>query len=185
MPLHCSQPSLYIFATKGAVLSQPIDEFKPLGRLNKQVIRQFIEFGCPRQLFLNLGRGDDRWMDPVREIRTPKGPVRQPELLLNMGREYEQDVYTRLRFGGLHVRLHLGAHDTIVPGQWSPQWGRELAQSLAPGGSLFLLEYEWPTPSTMLTWMMGLGPGQETPHRQALGVVQARHHVVRAPTGAP
>jgi hypothetical protein len=139
------------------------DENKPDGHLNKEVLRRFIEFGCDRQLALDLGRHDERWLDPPRAIASIKRPGRSPDLLLEMGQIYEQDVYARLRHSSLSVEHAVGSHDHVVSRTITPSLWRQYAAQVPRGSARVLLEHEWQTPENVLTWILDTFPGTAIP----------------------
>lgn len=147
--------------------AQPNDNAQPptrhRGRLNKEVIRQFVEFGCERQLFVSLGQGDARWMDPPRPLFNPQPPTRSPEFLLERGRAYEQDVYARLTYNIFMVLRNEGAQGQLVPSYFTPQHGERLRALASQEGFILLLEHQWETPESMLRWMLGLKDQPEAP----------------------
>jgi hypothetical protein len=137
------------------------------GQLNKKVIHEYVEFNCQRQLFLNMGEQDPRWVSPVRKLAKGSGPVRTADLLLKMGREYEQDVYARLlHTSNLDVRASRGRQDHVVPTPISARGFAGLHASMMSSKAhraALLLEYEWKTPRALLTWMLGIDEGSEIP----------------------
>ena len=138
------------------------------GKLNKSVIRDFIEFGCERQLFWNLGEGDPRWMETPRRHTHTGQQVRKPELLLQMGREYEQDVYARLLHSPLRVERSMGAHGRVVHTRLKAEGFARLREELRDSGrsGLVMLEHEWGTPSSLLHWILNSTPEGPIPVAQ-------------------
>lgn len=62
----------------------------------KNFFTRFIDDKCDRQLFLKLCQNNPNWMDPLRDIAKLKRPVRTNEYILNLGKAYEQKVYSFL-----------------------------------------------------------------------------------------
>lgn len=64
-------------------------------RLNKKNLGDFLESSCDRQLFANLGIGDQRWISPPH---TFERPTRQfvGNYIIKLGKEYETQVYNSL-----------------------------------------------------------------------------------------
>lgn len=135
------------------------------GHLNKSIIKEYIEFGCERQLFWNMAQGDTRWMIPARNPKRTNGMVRKPELLLQMGKDYEQDVYARLLNSPLDVRCSQGSHDRIVTHSIDRDAMLALHNDLRHSTSecLVLLEHEWATPERLLRWILDLGDEEAIP----------------------
>ncbi|GAG84118.1 unnamed protein product, partial [marine sediment metagenome] len=64
---------------------------------SKQVLTRFIQTECERQLFLDLARPKPAlWLNPNREIEKPKRIHRGNQNLEELGRKYEQMVYSQL-----------------------------------------------------------------------------------------
>ena len=135
------------------------------GHLNKSIIKEYIEFGCERQLFWNMARGDARWMTPARPPRHSRGGAREPELLLQMGRDYEQDVYARLLNSAIDVRFVMGSHDRVVSRRFDPDHLGDLHDELRASreDGILLLEHEWRTPPQLLRWILDLEPSDVVP----------------------
>ncbi|MCY3412594.1 MAG: AAA family ATPase [Candidatus Heimdallarchaeota archaeon] len=69
-----------------------------VSELSKTILDAYIAHQCERQLFINLGRNDSRWMSPVVEIAKLESIRRGPPgMLAQMGKDYEQKVYASLR----------------------------------------------------------------------------------------
>ena len=62
----------------------------------KNFFTRFIEDKCDRQLFLKLCQNNPNWMDPIRKIAKLKRPVKKNDYILNLGKLYEQKVYSFL-----------------------------------------------------------------------------------------
>ncbi len=68
-----------------------------MGEFSKQTLTSYIDNDCERQLFLNLGKKDPRWISPLEEIEKlvsiRRGP---PGQATEFGKKYEQMVYRSL-----------------------------------------------------------------------------------------
>ena len=151
-------------------MTEPSEPLLPAGKLNKQVIKKFIEFGCLRQLFLYLAIGDPRWMQPPRPLRRAPREGTSPQLLYDMGQDYEQAVYRRLRSSLIrdHVRVAMRVHDEITQTDVSPEGWRRLHEELARTAPLILLEHQWEPPPRFFGELfdpeLPQAPVVDTPH---------------------
>ncbi|MHA1854804.1 MAG: hypothetical protein ACTSYY_02075, partial [Promethearchaeota archaeon] len=68
-----------------------------MGRLNKNVLSQFSEFECERQLFINLGMNDSDWIVPGYKIIPSNRRKKSSQLAFDIGKEYEQAIYSNLK----------------------------------------------------------------------------------------
>ncbi|MHA1747719.1 MAG: hypothetical protein ACTSYF_03650, partial [Promethearchaeota archaeon] len=68
-----------------------------MGRLNKNVLSQFSEFECERQLFINLGLDDPDWILPGYKIIPSNRRKKSSQLAFDIGKEYEQAIYSNLK----------------------------------------------------------------------------------------
>ncbi len=63
-----------------------------MGKFDKRALSMWADFECERQLFINLGRDDENWIKPMREIEKEKRK-RVNAQGFNMGRDYEEIIY--------------------------------------------------------------------------------------------
>ncbi|MBY9008061.1 MAG: hypothetical protein KGD63_15070 [Candidatus Lokiarchaeota archaeon] len=70
---------------------------------SKQLISRYIETECERQLFLDIAQKfPEKWYTDKRKIERPKYIRKNVELLKELGKKYENDVYsTLLKFKGI------------------------------------------------------------------------------------
>lgn len=65
---------------------------------NKTLLQSYIITRCDRRLFLELSRKKPTlWLYPVRSTLTPKRRPLTSKLLQKLGKDYEQQVYSRLK----------------------------------------------------------------------------------------
>lgn len=138
----------------------------PKTHLNKQVLGDFLEANCERQLFLNLGEGNPKWIQPYREIKEPQRK-KIANLVVKLGKIYEEAVYDQLL-------LHNSGLVSINPHWREEETGEELTVeylnklydilSSDPNFNTFcLLEYDFETPEAFIRDLFGLDPSEDIP----------------------
>lgn len=71
---------------------------KNKNNFNKTLLQSYVITRCERRLFFELSKNKPKfWLDPVRQIIKPERKPLTSELLQELGKEYEQKVYTRLK----------------------------------------------------------------------------------------
>lgn len=77
------------------------DEFFPkcfeMGKINKNILSQYSEFECERQLYINLGLQDPDWILPGHIIKPSNRRKKSSQLAFDIGSEYEQTIYLNLK----------------------------------------------------------------------------------------
>ncbi len=68
-----------------------------MGRLDKNILSQFSEFECERQLYINLGLDDPDWILPGYKIIESNRRKKSSQLAFDIGKEYEQAIYSNLK----------------------------------------------------------------------------------------
>jgi len=153
-----------------------------MGELNKIVFKHFVDFECDRQLLLDLGEGDARWIAPVRAIA--RDPWKSPSSgLAQLGKEYERLVYSVLSRNRRARYTTSTSHDAIVaPSQLDAGALAALHAELSEAKEateLYLLEYEWLTPAAFARLVLGIDDGvTEAPLSKAPGKLRPDIHVV-------
>jgi len=66
--------------------------FKNISKVN---LEAFVETGCQRQLLLNLGQGNEKWIKPWEDL-VKLSRERSGDVILDLGHDYERDVYLQL-----------------------------------------------------------------------------------------
>ena len=128
-----------------------------MGKLSKQVFRQYVEFECDRQLFWLVGREDRRWMTKP-EAPIPRDERRaRPEMAAALGKAYEQRVYRfLLRLKG--TAADLDPRGDVVESSLDADLMEELGEDQAAGerpATFALLEHQWETPASFLRHVFG------------------------------
>ncbi len=71
---------------------------KNKNNFNKTLLQSYVITRCERRLFFELSKNKPKfWLDPVRQTIKPERKPLTSELLQELGKEYEQKVYTRLK----------------------------------------------------------------------------------------
>lgn len=71
---------------------------KRKNNFNKTLLQSYVITRCERRLFLELSKNKPKlWRDPVRSTIKPERIPLTSELLQELGKEYEQKVYARLK----------------------------------------------------------------------------------------
>ncbi|MBD3213247.1 MAG: hypothetical protein GF311_11625 [Candidatus Lokiarchaeota archaeon] len=81
----------------------------PETQLNKQILGDYLEANCDRQLFLNLVKGNPEWIQPYRDLIPPKRK-KIPNLIVKLGKIYEKTVYNKI------------AHNNPSKFIWNEEW---------------------------------------------------------------
>ena len=68
-----------------------------MGKLDKNILSQFSEFDCERQLYINLGVDDPDWIVPGYQIIPSNRRKKSSQLALDIGKGYEQVIYSNLK----------------------------------------------------------------------------------------
>ncbi len=142
-----------------------------MGKLSKQVFRQFVEFECDRQLFWLLGREDGRWMVDPRAPAPRDEQRSKPEVAAELGKAYEQRVYQFLgRLDG--TQADTDPRGNVVESTLDAELMADLFDDLRAGAlpdRICLLEHQWETPPSFLERIFGLSAGEEVPVQQWSG----------------
>ncbi len=145
-----------------------------MGKLGKQVFRQYVEFECDRQLFWLVGREDGRWMTKP-EAPVPRDERRaRPEMAAALGRAYEQRVYRfLLRLKG--TLAELDPRGEVVESSLDVDLLGAVAaeQGLGERPDVFaMLEHQWETPASFLCRIFGVDAGDEIPVQRWSGTMR-------------
>jgi hypothetical protein len=137
-----------------------------MGEISKQVFKHFAEFECDRQLFIDLGEHDPRWLAPLRTIERPPFSVGGARSgIAELGRAYERSVYDLLtRNPAARFKPSLATDAPVVPAPLDAPLLVSLHEELttrAPLAERYLLEHAWVTPSAFVD--LALGPGAAEP----------------------
>lgn len=132
-----------------------------MGEISKQVFKHFAEFECDRQLFIDLGESDPRWIAPLREIVALPHPMGGSRLgLTELGRDYERAVYDMLT-RNVHARFRRSTSPDapVAPAPLDRALLDALYLELAAAPrpiERYLLEHEWSTPLRFLEFAFGV-----------------------------
>ncbi|MEJ2250144.1 MAG: hypothetical protein P8Y97_10840, partial [Candidatus Lokiarchaeota archaeon] len=130
-------------------------------RLNKQILGDYLESQCERQLFLHLGEGNEKWVDPLREIK-PLEREMIGGLIIKLGKKYENQIYTNL-IKNNHNRVLIN-QDWKKPTskvQLTTEFLNNLYEKLIkeeenPRKDFCLLEYDFKTPEVFIRDLLKL-----------------------------
>ncbi len=122
-----------------------------MGTFSKQVLVNWAEFDCERQLFLLLGEKDEQWIQPFRKIIPLKR--RRTGLrtsVAQLGKNYEQDVYAYLSLLSEAV-FHKAASNQVAQAPLSKEKLEEFFHQIENGEtrSLVLLEHSIHVPQSL------------------------------------
>ena len=111
-----------------------------MGKISKQELASYIDFECERKLFVDLGKDDPNWMNPIRKIK-PLDRLRKgvQELVTNIGKEYEQIVYKSMN--RLRTKFNSTADGKITQTLMKTDKMEELYQEVIDNGYLIVLEH--------------------------------------------
>lgn len=130
-----------------------------MGKLGKQLFKQFVEFECERQLLWLLGRGDGRWIDPLR-APVPKDTRNvRPEVAAALGKVYEQRVYGSLRHL-TEAQFALDPMNQVIETTLDAELARELVDEVRADGAAVLLEHQWEMAEGFLAEIFQVGEGE-------------------------
>ncbi|MFX1398154.1 MAG: AAA domain-containing protein [Promethearchaeota archaeon] len=125
-----------------------MDEIENKNNFNKQILTRFVQTQCERQLFLDLGRNKPSlWFDPVVKIEKPKRIHIGPKNLLELGKKYEQKVYSQILTLG-DVSFELSTNNMVKESSLDKNLFLKYYSELEANKeeSLILLEHEYEIP---------------------------------------
>ena len=154
-----------------------------MGKIGKTVFKHFAEFECPRQLFLDLGAGDARWMSPLRTIDQGEARRAGGMSLVDLGKAYERSVYAVLqRNRQARARESENLEDGLRPIALTAAQLRAYGDELrgpAALPALYLLEHEWETPAGFVRFLFDLPGGAALPIKEPPGLLRPDVVVLR------
>ncbi|MHA2251722.1 MAG: hypothetical protein ACXAD7_15265, partial [Candidatus Kariarchaeaceae archaeon] len=121
-----------------------------MGKLDKHIFSQYVEYECERQLLINIGKEDDRWIQPLRKL-IPLTRLRKSEkYALKLGKEYEQEVYEFIKVFP-EAKYSLNPEERVVTTLLSPDILISLYQELQNTKTqAILLEHHFKIPKAFL-----------------------------------
>jgi len=133
----------------------------------KQNLGKYLESNCNRQLFLNLGRDDGNWIQPLREVET-LDRARYSALIQEIGKEYEDKVYnTIIRNNKNRVILHPEFDEEQIKNiHLTPVFLERVYQTFIQDGTnqeLCFLEYNFETPEEFIRDIFQLKTSEPIP----------------------
>ncbi|MEJ2248665.1 MAG: AAA domain-containing protein [Candidatus Lokiarchaeota archaeon] len=137
-------------------------------RLNKQILGDYLESQCERQLFLHLGEGNEKWVDPLREIE-PLNRKLVGNLITKLGEKYENEIYNNL-IKNNHNRVLIN-HDwkertskvQLTTEFFNTLYKKLINEEENPRRDFCLLEYDFKTPEVFIRHLLKLPPDQNIP----------------------
>ena len=138
----------------------------PKNHLNKQILGDYLESNCERQLFLNLGRGDSDWISPLREVK-PLEREKVGALIIKLGKRYESEVYdTIIKNNKNKVLINPDWKTDSNKVQITPEFLNNLYNKMIEEGTdqeFCLLEYDFKIPEPFIRDLFQLKPAEEIP----------------------
>lgn len=132
-----------------------------MGQLDKQTFSQFAEFDCERQLFVNLGKDDPKWINPPdRKIKPLEDPRRYGDFAMEIGKKYEMEIYLPLSRRSFTV-CSFHPSGKVVKTTLIPDNLENLLSDINHNSPKVLLEHEFPTPNSFLQFILGLEKGNQ------------------------
>ncbi|MEJ2252296.1 MAG: hypothetical protein P8Y97_21860 [Candidatus Lokiarchaeota archaeon] len=136
-------------------------------KLNKQILGDFIESDCKRQLFLNLAKENNQWMSPLREINPLKNK-KYGTIIAELGKGYELQIYDSL-IKNNHNRVLIN-HDWKKPtskvqltSEFLNTLYKKLIKEENPRRDFCLLEYDFKTPEDFIRNLLKSPTDQNIP----------------------
>ncbi|MHA2275369.1 MAG: AAA domain-containing protein, partial [Candidatus Kariarchaeaceae archaeon] len=126
-----------------------------MGKLGKHTFSQFAEFDCERQLFVNLGRDDARWIDPLRKIIPLKDIRRRGDFALILGQNYEAEIYRYLKRKNWAIYSQAPS-GSVAKTTLTHQILDKLYSTIDINSPKVLLEHEFPTSEEFLANILNL-----------------------------
>jgi len=115
---------------------------------NKTLLQSYVITRCERRLFLELCKNKPKlWLDPVRQTIKPERIPLSSELLQELGKDYEQKVYARLKLlENTRFRDFEGKVDklTLNTSEFENLFN---FLKVNPSEDVILLEFEYKTPT--------------------------------------
>ena len=143
-----------------------------MGELNKQTLKNWVEYECQRQLFLTLAKSDPLWMQPVRKIVPLRRTRKSNKAASKFGKNYEQEVYSFLQMTQQNVEVKTNPQHKVVPHTLHAQNLSQLAQqSRSKSEPTILLEHEFNVPDTLLHSLLKL-PSEQVTVQQAASILR-------------
>ncbi|TFF63745.1 MAG: hypothetical protein EU521_00470 [Promethearchaeota archaeon] len=133
--------------------------------LNKQILGEYLESNCERQLFLNLGRDDPSWIQPMREVE-PLEREKVAALIIQLGEKYEKKVYNSIIQNNKKVIPHPEISSHIQTIALTPDFLERLYQTMKSGDpedEICLLEFNFPTLEPFIRELLDLNPHEAIP----------------------
>ncbi len=135
---------------------------KPKGKLEKHTLVTYINLECERFLFWSLGRDDPAWVQPGERLRTIGRNIIRPELLLKLGKKYEQEIYRKL--GPLvPVICNKSVAGEVSQRIVQPSDFSQIYKDAMAKGTVVLLEHQIDTPRSFLDFVFPAKPGGANP----------------------
>ncbi len=131
---------------------------------NRQLLTRFIQSECIRQLFLDLGQAyPNQWFNPNREIIKPARIYRGSKNLEELGKIYEQFVYSILKkLENAYFRESEG--HKIIESTLTPDFLKKIHYKLEKNkdSSLILLEFCYDNPNKFFSDLFMINPIKKT-----------------------
>ncbi|MFO8018367.1 MAG: AAA domain-containing protein [Promethearchaeia archaeon] len=132
------------------------------GKLNKNVLGDFLESECERQLYLNLGKKRNKWGLEEYSITELERP-RMGNYIAQIGKEYEQKVYRRLKQSNPPCLI---INPRTAKERSSPQLTKNFLLKISKRirknpdiSECCLLEYDFPTPKVFILDLFQMNEG--------------------------
>ncbi len=136
--------------------SNQSDEHK--GALKKHTLTRHVRFDCERQLLLDIGREDVRWLKDISKLKPAPFRLQSSQTLFDLGKEFEQRVYSRLSHENLYTRAARSSdHSVHTRKMDASRWRALVAEFLETEHDVaILLEHEFDAPHNLLKRWIGM-----------------------------
>ena len=145
--------------------STSFDDGAPRGTLKKHTLTRQIRFDCDRQLLLDVGRNDARWLADTRELEHSQSQPQSSQVLFDLGKAFEQRVYRILDHRNLYTQAARDPHGKIDTRRIDPAAWRAIAVDLLASqfDETFMLEHEFEAPHNLFKRWLGVDIEDELP----------------------
>ena len=138
---------------------------KPRGELKKHTLTHQVRFDCERQLLLDIGRGDSRWLKDTRDLEKSPAQPQSSQVLFDLGHAFEQRIYRMLDHKNLYTQAARDPRGRVDTRKVDPVGWKTIAADLLASDfdTTFLLEHEFDAPHNLLKRWLGVPEEDELP----------------------
>ena len=92
----------------------------PQGQLKKHTLTRHIRFDCERQLLIDIGRNDPRWLADTCNLAQSPAQPQSSQVLFDLGHAFEQRIYRMLDHRQLYTQAARDPHGRVDTRKVSP-----------------------------------------------------------------